>query len=155
MQKKLLKTTLFGFSKTEVCEYITRINGEFNEKINRLTEDHGKEKAQLKAQIAQLQEEIETYKQANGDIARALFDAQTYATELKAKADAEYQAASLDLIAMKAEETEKLVAYSTKIEGVRAKIAAVLCEIDQTLQQEEAQTLDLMEEYQSEEGIAV
>ena len=33
MQKKLLRTSLFGFSKTEVCDYIARVNDEFNGKI--------------------------------------------------------------------------------------------------------------------------
>ena len=32
MQKKLLRTSLFGFSKTEVCDYIARVNDEFNGK---------------------------------------------------------------------------------------------------------------------------
>jgi hypothetical protein len=40
MHKKLLKTTLFGFSKTEVCEYIARVNNEFNDKIDVLNSTH-------------------------------------------------------------------------------------------------------------------
>ena len=40
MQKKLLRTSLFGFSKTEVCDYIARVNDEFNGKIDLLTAEH-------------------------------------------------------------------------------------------------------------------
>ena len=76
MQKKLLRTSLFGFSKTEVCDYIARVNDEFNGKIDLITAEHTKERNELTAQIAALNEEINKYKQANADIAQALFDAQ-------------------------------------------------------------------------------
>ena len=76
MQRKLLKTSLFGFSKTEVCDYIARVNNEFNGKIDLLTAEHTNEKNELIAQITALNEELDKYKQANADIAQALFDAQ-------------------------------------------------------------------------------
>ena len=64
MQKKLLRTSLFGFSKTEVCDYIARVNDEFNGKIDLITAEHTKERNELTAQIAALNEEINKYKQA-------------------------------------------------------------------------------------------
>ena len=76
MHKKLLKTTLFGFSKTEVCEYIARVNNEFNDKIDVLNSTHMEERNELLAKIADLEEELNKYRQANSDIAQALFDAQ-------------------------------------------------------------------------------
>ena len=54
MQKKLLRTSLFGFSKTEVCDYIARVNDEFNGKIDLLTAEHAKERNELTAQIVAL-----------------------------------------------------------------------------------------------------
>ena len=119
MQKKLLRTSLFGFSKTEVCDYIARVNDEFNGKIDLITAEHTKERNELTAQIAALNEEINKYKQANADIAQALFDAQQYATELKAKADGEYKEAQDELLALKEAETDKLNTYREKIEKVR------------------------------------
>ena len=155
MQKKLLRTSLFGFSKTEVCDYIARVNDEFNSKIDLITAEHTKERNELTAQIAALNEEINKYKQANADIAQALFDAQQYATELKEKADGEYKEAQDELLALKETETEKLNTYREKIESVRKEIVSVLSDIDDKLAAETVKTEDLIAEYHSEEGIAV
>ncbi len=155
MQKKLLRTSLFGFSKTEVCDYITRVNDEFNGKIDLLTAEHTKERNELIAQIAALNEEINKYKQANADIAQALFDAQQYAAELKAKADGEYKEAQDELLAFKETETDKLNAYREKIEKVRKDIASLLSDIDDKLTCQTVKTEDLIAEYNAEEGIAV
>lgn len=155
MQKKLLRTSLFGFSKTEVCDYIARVNDEFNGKIDLITAEHTKERNELTAQIAALNEEINKYKQANADIAQALFDAQQYATELKAKADGEYKEARDELLALKGAETDKLNTYREKIENVRKEIVSVLSDIDDKLAAETVKTEDLIAEYNSEEGIAV
>ena len=155
MQKKLLRTSLFGFSKTEVCDYIARVNDEFNGKIDLLTAEHTKERNELTAQIAALNEEINKYKQANADIAQALFDAQQYATELKAKADGEYKEAQDELLALKEAETDKLNTYREKIENVRKEIVSVPSDIDDKLAAETVKTEDLIAEYNSEEGIAV
>ena len=155
MQKKLLRTSLFGFSKTEVCDYIARVNDEFNGKIDLLTAEHTKERNELTAQIAALNEEINKYKQANADIAQALFDAQQYATELKAKADGEYKEAQDELLALKEAEMDKLNTYREKIENVRKEIVSVLSDIDDKLAAETVKTEDLIAEYNSEEGIAV
>lgn len=155
MQKKLLRTSLFGFSKTEVCDYIARVNDEFNSKIDLITAEHTKERNELTAQIAALNEEINKYKQANADIAQALFDAQQYATELKAKADGEYKEAQDELLALKEAETEKLNTYREKIENVRKEIVSVLSDIDDKLAVQTGKTEDLIAEYNSEEGIAV
>ena len=155
MQKKLLRTSLFGFSKTEVCDYIARVNDEFNGKIDLITAEHTKERNELTAQIAALNEEINKYKQANADIAQALFDAQQYATELKAKADGAYKEAQDELLAFKEAETDKLNTYREKIESVRKEIVSVLSDIDDKLAAETVKTEDLIAEYHSEEGIAV
>ena len=155
MQKKLLRTSLFGFSKTEVCDYIARVNDEFNGKIDLITAEHTKERNELTAQIAALNEEINKYKQANADIAQALFDAQQYATELKAKANGEYKEAQDELLALKEAETEKLNTYREKIGNVRKEIVSVLSDIDDKLAAETVKTEDLIAEYHSEEGITV
>ena len=155
MQKKLLRTSLFGFSKTEVCDYIARVNDEFNGKIDLITAEHTKERNELTAQIAALNEEINKYKQANADIAQALFDAQQYATELKAKADGEYKEAQDELLALKETETEKLNTYREKIENVRKEIVSVLSDIDDKLAAQTGKTEDLIADYNSEEGIVV
>ena len=155
MQRKLLKTTLFGFSKTEVCEYIARVNNEFNDKIDVLNSTHMEERNELLAKIADLEEELNKYRQANSDIAQALFDAQQYAAELRANADKEYQTATNELRALKDAETGKINGYRNRIEGIRKEIVSFLTEISGKMTHTEAKTENLVAEYSSEEGIAV
>lgn len=155
MQKKLLRTSLFGFSKTEVCDYIARVNDEFNSRIDLITAENTRERNELTAQIAALNEEINKYKQANVDVAQALFDAQQYAAELKAKADGEYKEAQDELLALKEAKMDKLNTYREKIENVRKEIVSVLSDIDDKLAAETVKTEDLIAEYNSEEGIEV
>ena len=155
MQRKLLKTSLFGFSKTEVCDYIARVNDEFNGKIDQLTAEHTKERNELTAQIAALNEELNKYKKANADIAQALFDAQQYAAELKAKADDEYKEAQDEILTLKETETDKLNLYRERVEKVRKDIVSLLSDIDDTVTAQTGKTEDLIAEYNSEEGIAV
>ena len=131
------------------------MNDEFNGKIDLLTAEHTNEKNELIAQITALNEELDKYKQANADIAQALFDAQQYAAELKAKADGEYKEAQDELLAIKEIETDKLNTYREKIEKVRKDIVALLSDFDDKLTCQTAETEDLIAEYNSEEGIAV
>ena len=64
MKNKLFKTTLFGYSKTDVCNYITKTNEEFNNKLEEITEMHQKEQEKLLTQNKELQEELDKYKSA-------------------------------------------------------------------------------------------
>lgn len=155
MQRKLLKTTLFGFSKTEVCEYIARVNDEFNGKLDEVNRTHSKERNDFLLKIANLEEELGKYKQANSDIAQALYDAQRYATELRAKADKEYADTIAELNKQKNAETEKLNGYRDNIEGIRQEIVSLLSEIGGKLTDVETKTEDLAAAYSSEEGITV
>lgn len=155
MQKKLLKTSLFGFSKAQVCEYIAKVNNDFNDRMQAITAEHMKEKNDLFSQIAALTDEVNQYKQTTGDIAQALFDAQQYAAELKAKADGEYKAVSQELLNLQQAETQKLNGYRDKVEKIRTDIVALLVDLDSRLSEQTNKTENLIAEYHSEEGITI
>ena len=42
MEKKTFKTSLFGYSKTSVCEYIAQINEEFSQRLMDVSEENKK-----------------------------------------------------------------------------------------------------------------
>ena len=153
MQNKLLKTSLFGFSKTDVCEYIAKINEEFSTKIDLIHAEHNEEKAELLAKIASLTEELEKHKKTNSEIAQTLLDTQRYAEELKEKSKRSYQKAKLSEQREKAD--LELITYRDKFEEVRKSLAALLAKIDPNLATQAKQTADLAAEYNSEEGIVV
>lgn len=155
MENKLLKTSLFGFSKTDVCEYIAKVNADFNEKLKAINAENTVEKNALNEQILTLTAELEKYKQANNDIAQALFDAQQYAAELKLKADNEYKQAENELLMFKETENKKIDHYRVEIEALRKNIVSLLDEIDGKLENQVKKTDNLTAKYNSEEGIPV
>ncbi|MBQ4559604.1 MAG: hypothetical protein IJA54_04680 [Tyzzerella sp.] len=64
MKNKLFKTALFGYSKTDVCNYIAKTNQEFNDKLEQLISAHQKEREELMAQKNALQEELNNFQDA-------------------------------------------------------------------------------------------
>lgn len=69
MEKKLLKSALFGYSKTSVCEYIAAVNEEFSQKLMESAEEHKKEKEEWKERTAALEQELAEYKKVHQDVA--------------------------------------------------------------------------------------
>ncbi|MBQ4116539.1 MAG: hypothetical protein IJD37_04105 [Clostridia bacterium] len=155
MQKKLLKTTLFGFSKTEVCEYIARTNSEYNDRIEALIAEHTKEKKNLLEEIAELKTEIDKYNKLNADIAEALTEAKKYSEELKKKADEEYQSATKELNELKRVETDRLNNYRKEIKTIKNEIVTILSNVEGKLSEKNLQSDELIKKYRSEEGIII
>ena len=86
MDKGIIKSAFFGYSKTSVCEYIASKNEEFSRQLIELEKEHKKEKDELKGKIEAAEKEFAEYKKAHGEIANALLEAQQYAASLKQKA---------------------------------------------------------------------
>ena len=64
MELKNLRGSLFGFNKSDVCEYISQLNSEFDRKCTRLCEEHretqeefSRKNESLCADILRLEEE--------------------------------------------------------------------------------------------------
>lgn len=89
---KLFATSLFGYSKKNVGDYIGRMNEEFSQKLLAKDQENKDELQKLKAQVEQLSEENERLRSEQQDVAAVLIDARAYAAELRAKAEEEYQA---------------------------------------------------------------
>ncbi len=151
MDKKLMKTSLFGFSKTAVCEYIAKVNDEFNEKISSLNAAHNEEKEKLTLKLEEATAELDDYKRTYGDIAKALLDAQEYAAQLKAKADDEYRA-MLDRIRIQEEaKNDRLKIYEDGIRSIRQALAELSADVNAKGVAIEENCTMLSEEYNSEE----
>jgi cell division septum initiation protein DivIVA len=72
MKNKIFKTSLFGYSKTDVCNYITKMNEEFSQKFEELTTAHKNERDQLTSQIAKLEEELTKHKDTMTEISKLI-----------------------------------------------------------------------------------
>ena len=67
MDKGIIKSAFFGYSKTSVCEYIASKNEEFSRQLIELEKEHKKEKDELKDKIEAAEKELAEYKKAHGE----------------------------------------------------------------------------------------
>ena len=125
MEKRLLKTALFGYSKTDVCEYIADVNAEFSKKLLTLSEEQKTEKAALTQKIATLEAELAEYKKVHTDISTALLEAQQYSLSLRKKAEEEDGRIREENAKKHQAETLRLNRYIYAINELREKLASL------------------------------
>ena len=87
MDKDILKSALFGYSKISVCQYIAAINEEFNTKFMVETEAFREERAKLQKKVDDLEAELVVYKQNACDVGEVLLEARQYADQLRQQAE--------------------------------------------------------------------
>ena len=87
MDKEILKSALFGYSKISVCQYIAIMNEEFNAKLMAETDSFREERSRLQKKIDDLEAELAVYKQNVCDVGEALLDARQHADQLRQQAE--------------------------------------------------------------------
>ena len=122
MEKRILKASLFGYSKTSVCEYITKVNEEFSEKLIAISDEHKKECEELKVKIMLLENELIEYKRTYSNVTTALLDAQQHAAILKQQAEEENQRLRAKNLKKQAEQTKRIETYKSEIDRVRKEL---------------------------------
>ena len=122
MEKRILKASLFGYSKTSVCEYITKVNEEFSEKLIAISDEHKKECEELKVKIMLLENELIEYKRTYSNVTTALLDAQQHAAILKQQAEEENQRLRAKNLKKQEEQTKRIETYKSEIDRVRKEL---------------------------------
>ena len=89
MDKEILKSALFGYSKISVCQYIAKMNEEFNTKLMAETEAFREERSKLQKKIDDLEAELAACKQNACDVGSILLEAGEHAEELRQRAQKE------------------------------------------------------------------
>jgi hypothetical protein len=88
----LFSTSLFGYSKRSVNDYISKLNDEFSRKLLEKDQAHREAVEALQAETARLSRENEQLLALRQEVADALISAKDYAAELKRKAETDDQA---------------------------------------------------------------
>ena len=104
MDKEILKSALFGYSKISVCQYIAKMNEEFNAKLMAETDSFREERSRLQKKIDDLEAELAVHKQNACDVGTMLLEAGQYAEQLRQQAQAE----AAELLRQAQEEAEQL-----------------------------------------------
>ncbi len=91
MEGKRLRTSLFGFNKADVCDYIRSMDERIDDKVK----DKEKEISELRAKIEEMREQREevmnVLRNAEKNAKTIVEDAQKNADEIKLKTDAEIE----------------------------------------------------------------
>ena len=104
MDKDILKSALFGYSKISVCQYIATMNEEFNAKLMAEADSFREERSKLQKKIDDLEAELAAHKQNACDVGAMLLEAGQYAEQLRQQAQEE----AAELLQQAQEEAEQL-----------------------------------------------
>lgn len=104
MDKEILKSALFGYSKISVCQYIATMNEEFNAKLMAEADPFREEHSRQQKKIDDLEAELAVHKQNACDVGTMLLEAGQYAEQLRQQAQAE----AAELLRQAQEEAEQL-----------------------------------------------
>ncbi|MBR5470673.1 MAG: DivIVA domain-containing protein [Oscillibacter sp.] len=104
MDKEILKSALFGYSKISVCQYIATMNEEFNAKLMAEADSFREERSRLQKKIDDLEAELAALKQNACDVGTMLLEAGQYAEQLRQQAQEE----AAELLQQAQEEAEQL-----------------------------------------------
>ena len=89
MDKEILKSALFGYSKISVCQYIATMNEEFNAKLIAEADAFREERSRMQQKIDDLDAELAVHKQTACDVGNMLLEAGQYAEQLRQQAQEE------------------------------------------------------------------
>lgn len=152
MEKGILKDSLFGYSKSEVCAYIARMNEEFSQRLLVKDEEYAAKEAELREQIIQLQEENKRLAERQEEISDALLDAKLYASQLKAKAEAENQMRRAENAARNAEEYRRIQSVAANIDSIREVFRSMIEKMDLEVKEYQKYCDEIREKLEDEEN---
>lgn len=152
MDNQILKSALFGYSKTSVCEYIAQVNAEFSEKLTAAAEESRKERDQLNAKIYALEIELAEYKKNHSDISAALLKAQQHAAEVRNQAEIESRTILEENRKKCSEQLRRIENYKLAMEDFRRQLSLFASDTDEKLDVYFDKLAEFENKYRTEEG---
>ena len=142
MKTEQLKTSLFGYQKFSVCQYITALEEEFSAKLlakdeecRALLEQERRRVEQLEGELSALRQAYEAQQREQQLISNTLMEAQRYAEQLKAQTQEQEQQARQRLEEALAQREKDLKEYDARIQQLRGLFGSMLQEMDAQAQQ--------------------
>lgn len=122
MDRRKFRTRLFGYSKIDVRDYISRMNEDFAKTLMNNLAEQEKKKEVLRDRITQLEEELEIYKKQCMEVSDAILDAKKYAAHLKEEADKEKLKRELEYSEWDEQQAQKICGYQQDIADIRSRL---------------------------------
>ena len=132
---ELFQTSLFGYSKKNVCAYIAELNEGFSSKLMEKDVECQHTINELKSTLEQLRRENEQLQAERREVAGALIDAKAFAAGLMEQADEQDRARRAKSEACHAAELQRLQEISAGIDALRGAFRDVLSKMDKELEE--------------------
>ena len=162
MDKEILKSALFGYSKISICQYIATMNEEFNAKLMAEADSFHEEHSRQQKKIDDLEAELAVHKQNACDVGTMPLEAGQYAEQLRQQTQAEAEQlrsqtkneADQFLLEIKTKgqaQTQKLALYTGAIAKIREDMAILANRTDDALNTFAEHFLSLRQDFEDSE----
>lgn len=137
--EKILKSSLFGYSKKSVGAYISGMNEEFSKKLLEKEQECRRTVQGLEEQLEALRQEKEQLQAGRQEVAGALIDAKTFAAELMARAEEENRVQRAKNQVCHQAELRRLQALSAEIDALRESFRGAIGRMDAEMERYSAE----------------
>lgn len=142
------KTSLFGYKKSDVFEYIAQMNEEFTQKLLEAVQEHDRLIQSLNDKIFQLQEENSTYRAERDRVTSILTDAKVFASDLRARAAAEDERIRQEAEEYTEKQKKRIDEYCNGIDEIQTRIRDFLSTVERELAEKKDGLLQIRERIQ-------
>lgn len=142
MKREELKSGFWGYKKFSVCQYINALEEQYSAQLMEKDRESGEALDQarqriqaLEAELADLRQQLESRQNEQMLISSALLDAQRYAQQLRAEADALAREAQQQLDGALKLRDQILARYDDQLSRLRDQFASMLESMDTSARQ--------------------
>ncbi len=151
-----LKSGLWGYKKSGVCEYIAGMNEQFSQKLMEVVKDYDRQIGELHAKIERLEVEKSALQKEYNHATQVIVDAKKFSDERKAKAEEEDQKLREYNTNYNNEQMKRIRTFCSDIDKIRDSVRALMASIDQDLETKKVELSTLHSGFEepvgSEEG---
>lgn len=143
MDITMLKSSLWGYSKSSVCEYIAAMNEDFSHKLMATVKENDGRIKELEAKISQLETENNALREERDFVASVMEDAKKFSNELKEKAEQENKRFRESNTAYNNEQFRRIMQFSDGIDRVRNSMHSLIKSFDSELEKSKDELTEL------------
>lgn len=123
---KGFRKSLFGYSKNDVCEYLSKINEDFSKRLLEKDRHANEEIDKLRKKIEQLELDKKELLDKQMITANAIFNAEKYSNYIKETANREADKIHNESMLRFEKDTEKLNEYKQTIDNLKSSVILLL-----------------------------
>lgn len=133
--ERIFKTSLFGYSKKSVCQYVADMNREFSEKLLAKDLECQNMVRELKETMEKLEQENLQLRTRQEEVAVTLLDAKRFANELRVQAEEEDRIQRARALACQTAEQQRIRTLTESADQLRSSFCSMLQRMDREMEE--------------------